>query len=160
MIYNIILYEKWLGDCVFLKYFIGFVDVFMMFLKFVVEEFWGFFSVLVWIFFYLVYDSYGEVFVFVEVCEELKLDLNGCYLFFFGFICDYKGFDLLLEVMVDEWFVVVDVKLILVGEYYSNEVKYEMMIDELGICDCIIFYICFVFNVEVCYFFGVVDLVV
>ena len=60
----------------------------------------------------------------------------------------------------DERLVAADVKLILAGEYYSNEVKYETMIDELGIRDRIIFHTRFVSNAEVRYFFGAADLVV
>lgn len=160
LIHNIIPHEKRPGDRLLSKYFTGSADAFMTLSKSVAEELQDFSSAPVRTSPHPVYDSYGEALAPAEAREELKLDPNGRYLLFFGFIRDYKGLDLLLEAMADERLVAADVKLILAGEYYSNEVKYETMIDELGIRDRIIFHTRFVSNAEVRYFFGAADLVV
>ena len=95
-----------------------------------------------------------------EAHQHLNLDKEYSYLLFFGFIRDYKGLDLLLEAMADQRIRSLPIKLIVAGEYYSNEEKYLQLIKELQIEDQLELRTDFIPNSEVRYYFGAADLVV
>jgi D-inositol-3-phosphate glycosyltransferase len=63
----------------------------------------------------------------------LGLDPNSRYILFFGIIRDYKGLDLLLEAFEKLPSRKKNVKLLVAGEYYSNEEKYKQLITDLKI---------------------------
>lgn len=160
LIHNIIPHEKRPGDRPLAKYFTGSADAFMTLSTSVAEELQEFSQAPVRTSPHPIYDLYGEAVGKEEAREQLGLEVDGKYLLFFGYIREYKGLGLLLEAMADDRLVDKDVKLILAGEYYGNEDKYEAMIDELGIRDRIVSHTRFVSNEEVRYFFGAADLVV
>lgn len=81
-----------------------------------------------------IYDHYGEGLHKSMAKEKLSLNPNCKYLLFFGFIRDYKGLDLLLEAISHDKIKSIDnLKLIIAGEFYSNEEKYLDLIKDLGI---------------------------
>jgi D-inositol-3-phosphate glycosyltransferase len=76
-----------------------------------------------------IYDHYGELLSRDVALEKLQLDNSFNYLLFFGFIRDYKGLDILLEAMSFDRIKNLNLKLIIAGEYYSNEAKYKALIE-------------------------------
>jgi glycosyltransferase involved in cell wall biosynthesis len=80
-----------------------------------------------------VYDHYGEIIDKQEAKKRLNLDQSVNYLLFFGFIRDYKGLDLLLEALTNKELLSHNVKLLVAGEFYSNEKKYYDLIKTLGV---------------------------
>ena len=78
---------------------------------------------------------------------------------FFGFIRDYKGLDNLFEAIAllnDK----IDLKLIVAGEFYSNEDKYKKLIEKLGIQDSLFMFTDFIPTSEVKYYFSACDTVI
>lgn len=80
-----------------------------------------------------VYDHYGAVISRKQAVEALGLSPDFQYLLFFGFIRDYKGLDLLLEAMADDRLKNRPVKLIVAGEYYGNQERYETLIKRFNL---------------------------
>ncbi len=78
---------------------------------------------------------------------------------FFGFIRDYKGLDNLLEAMalINEK---INLKLIIAGEFYSNEEKYKKLIENLGIQEKLYLFTDFIPTSEVKFYFSACDAVI
>ena len=74
-----------------------------------------------------IYDHYGELISKEDARRQLGLDINGHYVLFFGFIRDYKGLDLLLQAFAQEELKNQNVKLIVAGEFYEDELP---LVDE------------------------------
>jgi D-inositol-3-phosphate glycosyltransferase len=85
-----------------------------------------------------IYDHYGENIPKEEAIKKLNLDISTSYILFFGFIRDYKGLDILLEAFADELVKNLNIKLIVAGEFYSNEKEYRLLIEKLDIRDKVI----------------------
>jgi D-inositol-3-phosphate glycosyltransferase len=85
-----------------------------------------------------IYDHYGEAISKEEAIKKLNLDDSFNYFLFFGFIRDYKGLDILLEALADQILDNLNIKLIVAGEFYSNEEKYKNIIEKLSIQDKVI----------------------
>jgi D-inositol-3-phosphate glycosyltransferase len=85
-----------------------------------------------------IYDNYGEIILKEEAIRKLKLNISYNYILFFGFIRDYKGLDLLLAAMADPILDNQNLKLIVAGEFYSNEEKYKNIIEKLDIRDKVV----------------------
>ncbi len=88
----------------------------------------------------------------VGLLEEQKV------LLFFGFIRPYKGLDLLLDAMAKIH--QSDLKLIIAGEFYTDEKPYFQMAEKLGIADKLIWKNHFISNEEVGLYFCAADLIV
>lgn len=107
-----------------------------------------------------VYDHYGEILDRKEALSRLHLD-DGCrYLLFFGFIRDYKGLDLLLKAMGREELRALNLKLIVAGEFYSDEESTRKLIRELNLEERVLLYSDYIPNDKINLFFGAADLVV
>lgn len=136
---NIIPHEKRFGDRMFTKYFTsgsdGFIamshDVYEDITLFVKEPLRRYTP-------HPVYDHYGERISREEALDALGLDAAYRYLLFFGFIRDYKGLDLLLRAMGEKELREQNVRLIVAGEFYSDEEKTLHLIRELGIAEQVI----------------------
>ena len=159
---NIIPHEKRPGDKAFASYFTGAVDAFVVMSRSVEEDMKAFVKAQPVAYIpHPVYDNFGDLVERNAACAELNLDPSKRYLLFFGFIRDYKGLDLLLRAMADQRVEALQgVRLIVAGEYYSNEDTYEGLIDELGIRDRLELHTDFISNEQVRYYFGAADLVV
>jgi D-inositol-3-phosphate glycosyltransferase len=107
-----------------------------------------------------VYDHYGELTSREIALENLELDPSYNYLLFFGLIRDYKGLDLLIEALADERLGDKKIKLLVAGEFYSNELQYRNQVRNLKLEDRIIFYDHYIPNDKVADFFNVADMVV
>lgn len=160
LVHNIIPHERRPGDQVLSRYFTSACDGFMTLSTSVKEELADFSKAPVKTSPHPVYDTYGEQVDQVNARQHLGLDPNGRYLLFFGYIREYKGLELLLEAMAKPLIREEGIKLILAGEYYGNQEKYEGMMQALGITDLIVAHTSFIANDEVKYYFGAADLVV
>ncbi len=105
-----------------------------------------------------IYSLFGEG-VDKQIAKE-KLNLpEGRYILFFGFIRAYKGLDILIKSLslIDKSF---NIKLIVAGEFYSDEEKYFDLIKRLGLKDEIILKSNFIPTSDVKYYFSAADAVV
>ena len=107
-----------------------------------------------------IYDHYGDITSREEALKVLGLDPNFNYLLFFGLIRDYKGLDLVIEAMANKRLANKKIRLIVAGEFYSNEKKYRDLVHSLQLEDHIIFIDRYIPNNEVANFFNASDMVV
>jgi len=157
--HNVIPHEKKPGDLVITKFFFSTVDYFILLSNSVKDDLLSVvpqpnYTVL----FHPVYSNFGDS----VTKEEAKQHLNIAeekVLLFFGFIRDYKGLDVLLNavaILKSK----IKFKLIIAGEFYSNEDKYLKLIDELKLKDWVILHNDFIPQDEVKYYFSACDVVV
>lgn len=106
------------------------------------------------------YDNFGEAISRSEALKRLNLSPDHRYILFFGFIRDYKGLDLLIDAFADERLRNFPVKLLVVGEFYSDPEPYKKQIKEHHLEDLIILHDEFVPNREVVNYFCAANLVV
>jgi len=161
LIDNIVPHERRLGDTTLARYFAKSCDAFIVMSKAVGEELQGFITdQKVGFAAHPIYDVYKDVVPSIQAKKELALDPDQSYLLFFGFIRAYKGLDLLIEAMAHEKVKSLGVKLIIAGEYYEDQEKYESRIRALGLGDDIILHAKYISNEEVHLYFCAADLVV
>lgn len=158
---NIIPHEHRIGDKLFSKYFTMTIDKFIVMSSSVREDMKNFTKTKPVILApHPIYDNYGEITDRKDSCTHIGLDPEFKYLMFFGFIRDYKGLDILLEAINDDFFRKNKIKCLVAGEYYGNEQYYNDLIEKLKIEDLIIKRTDFIPNEEVKYYFSVVDVIV
>lgn len=106
------------------------------------------------------FDHYGELLPKNEARKQLGLDENSKWLLFFGLIRDYKGLDLLLKSLTELPAYLSDIKLIVAGEFYSNQTFYSNLITELNINSRVKIFPEFIPDNKVAVFFSAADVVV
>jgi glycosyltransferase involved in cell wall biosynthesis len=92
--------------------------------------------------------------------RQLKLDEKTNYILFFGFIRDYKGLDLLLHAMADKRLRNANLKLIVAGEFYTDEKVYRDIIAEHQLIDQLVMATDFIPDTHVGKYFSACDMVV
>lgn len=107
-----------------------------------------------------VYDNFGEKIDKQLARSALKLEPDGKYILFFGFIRDYKGLDLLLEAMANPGIKQQKINLIVAGEFYTDPKPYFQIIEEYQLRDHIVMHTDFIPDSEVAKYFSAADLVV
>ena len=158
---NIIPHEKRPGDRLFTQYFVKAIDGFISMSASVAKGIRTFtMAKPIQETVHPIYDNYGALVSRAEALTKLDLPKGGRYLLFFGFIRAYKGLDLLLKAFAKSEVRKLGLKLIVAGEFYSNEEEYQQLIDELGIREDLILHTHFISNDEVKYYFGAADLLV
>ncbi len=158
---NIIPHEKRIIDKPFAQYFVNTVDFFIVMSEAVQKDMNKFVSNQpVSLLRHPIYDNYGELSSRELSITKLQLDKSFRYILFFGFIRAYKGLDLLLAAMNNDYFHNNNIKLIVAGEYYGDSELYENMIANLPNPDTVIAHTHFIADDEVRYYFGAADLVV
>jgi len=158
---NIIPHEKRPGDKQLAQYFVDTVDSFIVMSRSVGEDMKQFtVNQPVEYIPHPIYDNYGAQVERREALQKLDLDKNYRYLLFFGFIRDYKGLDLLIKAMNDDRIRELPIRLIIAGEYYSNEEFYTQLIKEENVGDQLELHTKFISNQDVRYYFCASDLVV
>lgn len=161
LIHNIIPHEKRFGDRPFAQYFVNACDAFVTMSESVVEEMRLFTKTKPVAFSPLpLFDNYGEVVEAQAAKQQLGLAEDKEYALFFGFIRAYKGLDLLLHAMTDERIRELGIRLIVAGEFYSNEEEYRKLIEELNIADLLELRTQFISNEAIKYYFSAAQLVV
>ena len=106
------------------------------------------------------YDNFGEKVDRAEAARHLGLDPQYRYLLFFGLIRDYKGLDLLLQAFAEKRVDKTKTRLMVAGEFYGNEEKYNNLLHTLGLEETVVWHTHFIPNDEVRYYFSLADLVV
>lgn len=104
------------------------------------------------------FDNFGPPIDKTTARNYFGLNENHKVLLFFGFIRPYKGLDLLLEAMAK--LKMDDLKLIIAGEFYTDEKPYFEMVERLGIGEKLVWKNHFISNEEVGIYFCAADLVV
>jgi D-inositol-3-phosphate glycosyltransferase len=104
------------------------------------------------------FDNFGLPIEKADAKKYFGLTENQNVLLFFGFIRPYKGLDLLLEAISK--LKTDDLKLIIAGEFYTDEKPYFEMAERLGIEDKLVWKNNFISNEEVGIYFCAADLVV
>lgn len=159
---NIIPHEKRPGDRAFINYFIKSVDAFVVMSRSVEEDLKKLKVNKPFIYNpHPVYDNFGEGVDRNEALGKIKLPKENTYLLFFGFIRKYKGLDLLLKSLATSKLKKnKNLKLIVAGEFYTNEKPYLDLIEEHGLQDQVILRTDFIPDSLVKYYFSAADLVV
>ena len=157
---NIIPHEKRLGDNLLCRYFIGSIDGFITMSASVLNDLEKFKykkpKVLTP---HPIYDHYGTIEPREKALLNLNLSKEDRYILFFGFIRDYKGLDLLIKAFSNPYFKPNRIKLIVAGEFYSDDNKYLNLIKELNLEDDIILRTGYISNKEVPFYFNSADIV-
>ncbi|SHF96582.1 Glycosyltransferase involved in cell wall bisynthesis [Mariniphaga anaerophila] len=157
---NIIPHEKRPGDKLLSNYFVNRVDAFIAMSKSVLNDLNLFDSAKQKKFSpHPIYDHYGNIESRETALQKLNLDAQFRYILFFGFIRDYKGLDLLLHAIANEYFDKNNIKLIVAGEFYADETKYLKLIDELNLRNKVILKTDYIPNSEVENYFNAADIV-
>jgi D-inositol-3-phosphate glycosyltransferase len=157
---NIIPHEKRIGDMQFSRYFSKNVDAFVGMSKSVLNDLNIFDTKKPRAFCpHPLYDNFGVKVERETAIEKLNLDSEFRYILFFGLIRDYKGLDWLIEAFADARLRNFPVKLIIAGEFYTDEEKYNHLIDKYQLLDCIELHNRFVPDPEVGLYFGAADII-
>ncbi len=157
---NVVPHEGRIGDRLFTKYFVRPNDGFISMSKKVENDLALFDTKKPRLFNpHPLFDNFGIKPDRDEALRFLNLNTSNRYILFFGIIRDYKGLDLLLEGFKLFDFKKHNVKLLVAGEYYSNEEKYQALIKKLGLDEHIIVINQFIKDSEVGYYFSAADLV-
>ena len=157
---NVIPHESRIGDQQFTKYFLKPNDAFISMSRSVEKDLATFntskprdFNP------HPLFDNFGALLTKEEAKHAIKLDNDKNFILFFGIIRDYKGLDLLLEAFAKMDYKAKSLKLLVAGEYYSNEEKYQKQIKDLGLQQDIIIVNQFIKDSEVGRYFCAADII-
>ncbi|MCB9224837.1 MAG: glycosyltransferase [Crocinitomicaceae bacterium] len=157
---NVIPHESRIGDKQFTKYFLKPIDGFISMSKSVEDDLAKFdvskprdFNP------HPLFDNFGPILDKKEAKDLLGLDKDFNYILFFGIIRDYKGLDLLLEAFSKMERNSKKLKLLIAGEYYSNEEKYQELIKSLELTQDVIVVNKFINDSEVGRYFCASDII-
>jgi D-inositol-3-phosphate glycosyltransferase len=158
---NIIPHEKRMGDFQLARFFVKSVDGFIAQSKSVLADLDLFDKVKPKAFSpHPLYDNFGEAIPKSIAQEQLGLEIGKKYILFFGFIRDYKGLDILLNVMADERIRKMNLTVIVAGEFYADATPYLEQIKRLKIQDNVVLKTDFIPDDKVAIFFCASDMVV
>ncbi len=161
VVHNIIPHEPRPGDPAFARYYCNSSDAFLSLSESVRDDLRRFVgdkpSVISP---HPVYDHFGERTSKEAALAKLNLDPNFDYLLFFGLIRDYKGLDLLLKAFGDDRFRNRTIKLLVAGEFYTDRVPYDQLINQYQLSDRVIIKDIFIPDDEVADYFNAADLLV
>ena len=157
---NIIPHEKRPGDIALARYFVKYVDGFVAMSDEVMNDLSRFDTEKPRAFCpHPLYD-FGKLRSKAEARKALGLETEEKYILFFGFIRDYKGLDLLLKAMADKRLKEKDIRLVVAGEFYTDDKPYFDMIEQLKIGERVIMSNDFIPDSKVADYFNAADLVV
>ena len=157
---NIIPHESRIGDSRFTKYFIKPIDAFISMSRSVEQDLSTFDTVKPRDFNpHPIFDNFGPALTKMDAQSKLNLDASKKYILFFGIIRDYKGLDLLLDAFAKMDREKLGLKLLVAGEYYSNEEKYQIQIKTLKLEADVIVVNKFIKDSEVGQYFCAADII-
>lgn len=157
---NIIPHEKRPGDNLLCNYFIKSVDGFLTMSESVLKDLDKFhFRKPKILSPHPIYDHYGKIEEREKALANIHLSKEDRYILFFGFIRDYKGLDLLLKAFSNPYFKPNKIKLIVAGEFYTDEEIYLSQIGDLNLTDEVILRTDYISNSEVPHYFNAADIV-
>ncbi len=158
---NVIPHEKRIGDKPFTKYFLKSCDAFITMSEKVLSDLRLFQKTKpATLVAHPLYDNFGAIQTKEVARKHLGLPQDEKIILFFGFIRKYKGLDLLFEAMADKEIIKAGIKLLVAGEFYEDEKKYQEQIDRLGIKEQLILKTGFITDSEVKYYLCAADAVV
>ncbi len=159
---NIVPHEQRPGDRLLTKYFLKRVDGFVTMSEQVRRDLLDFGVAENRITFcpHPLYDNFGEQVDRDVARRQLGLDGEQLLVLFFGFIWDYKGLDLLIQSLAYDKIRNLPLRLVVAGEFYTDQTPYFKLAHSLGVSDRIIWRTEFIPNDEVKYYFCAADLVV
>lgn len=162
---NVIPHEKRLGDTFLTKKVFNQADYFLVQSKSVEDDLLKFSKGKPYkVSFHPLYNIFGEKLSKDAAREFIRKEygvdiINDKVILFFGYIRKYKGLSYLLKAMPGI-LKSNDVKLLVVGEFYDDEVQYRQEIKDLGLENNVFVLSDFVPNERVRYFFSASDLVI
>ncbi len=158
---NMIPHERRIGDKLFTRYFIRPLHGYVAMSDTVLEDINKFDSSKPRAFCpHPLFDNFGEKLDKKSAKAHLGLDQDTHYALFFGFIRDYKGLDLALKAFGEQELKDSKIKLLVAGEFYTNEKGYRELISSLGIQERIDLRNEFIPDEDVKYYFSAADVVV
>jgi glycosyltransferase involved in cell wall biosynthesis len=158
---NIIPHEKRPGDRLLSGYWVNSADGFVAMSHSVMDDLESFDASKPKVFCpHPLYDNFGQPISKDEARKNLKIDPEGRYALFFGFIRDYKGLDLLLEAFGKDGLKASGIKLIVAGEFYCDPKPYQAIIQKHGLQERVIMSNDFIPDNEVLNYFCAADVVV
>jgi len=157
---NVIPHESRIGDKQFTNYFLKPIDAFISMSRSVEQDLATFNTTKPRDFNpHPLFDNFGTAIEKNKAKELLGLDKTTNYVLFFGIIRDYKGLDLLLDAFAKLDYKSKNLKLLVAGEYYSNEEQYQTQIKTLGLENDVIVVNQFIKDSEVGRYFCAVDMI-
>ncbi|MBL0882597.1 MAG: glycosyltransferase [Chitinophagaceae bacterium] len=136
---NVIPHEKRPGDHAFTRYFMGPIHAFITLSEKVFQDLRLFTTKPAEVVIHPLYDNFGEAIPKTTARAVLGLPKEVPIILFFGFIRAYKGLDLLLRAMaILKQSGNTPPRLLIAGEFYEDQAKYESLIDELNIRELLI----------------------
>ena len=125
---NAIAHEKRLGDTMLVNYFLNKCDSHFTLSKKVKKDIKEINNgVSVESLFHPIYNTYSKITDKSSALKSLNLK-DGKYVLFFGLIRKYKGLDLAIRAMSNKLIIEKNIKLIIAGEFYDSEDKYQDLI--------------------------------
>ena len=107
-----------------------------------------------------IYDHYGEQMSKNEACQALNLSPENQYMLFFGLVRAYKGLDLLLDAFGKVKDQLPNLQLIIAGEFYEDEDKYQAQINNNQLTNKVVIKNEFIADADLRKYFGAADLIV
>jgi glycosyltransferase involved in cell wall biosynthesis len=156
---NVIPHEKRPGDTMLSKYFTGSCEGFITLSSSVRDELKTLVKKPITYFPHPINDNLGEKVDKESAREYLSLEKGMKYVLFFGIVRKYKGLDLLLKALAKENLESLNIKLLVVGEFYTDPEPYYEMIRNLNLDDKVVVVNEFVPTKDIKYYFSAADLV-
>ena len=158
---NVIPHEKRIGDKTLVKYFLKSVDGFVYMSENVKNSLDLFDKEKPRLFNpHPLFDNFGSLLPKEDAKKALGLDASRQYILFFGFIRDYKGLDLLIDAFADERFRDKNLRVIVAGEFYTDDKKYYDQVKKHNLEQEIFFFPDFIPDSKVTVYFSACDVVV
>ncbi|MBM3413639.1 MAG: glycosyltransferase [Bacteroidetes bacterium] len=158
---NVIPHEKRPGDRLFTNYFVKSCDGFVTMSKSVLKDLQliaptqpAKLTV------HPLYDQFGPQHSQDLAREQLGLNSLDKIILFFGIIRPYKGLDLLLAAMQVQRIRSLNIKLLIAGEFYENEVRYQQLIQEYQLQNQVILHTHFIPDEQVGLYLSAADVIV
>jgi glycosyltransferase involved in cell wall biosynthesis len=158
---NVLPHEKRPGDRALTQYFIPPIHAFITLSEKVFRDLRMFTQKPAEVVIHPLYDNFGEAIPKTVAREILGLPKDAPIILFFGFIRAYKGLDLLLRgIAILKQSGTTPPRLLIAGEFYEDQTKYESLIDELNIRDLLIMRTDFIPDSEVRNYLCAADFVI
>lgn len=130
---NMIPHEKRWGDQIFTSYFSKAMDGFLTMSHKVTLDVQQFSTKPILTTPHPIFNHFGTAIHKEEARKILNIGMDEKLILFFGFIRQYKGLDLLINAMATDAIKKLNIKLMIVGEFYEPEQPYIELINELGL---------------------------
>jgi len=157
---NVIPHEKRTGDKVLTKYFIKSFNGFITLSNTTYQELNLFTKRPKTYFPHPINKNLGEKVPMDLARTHLNLESNGKYLLFFGLIREYKGLDITIKALAQPSLRKLDIKLLIVGEFYESKEKYTKLIEKNNLNDHVIIVDEYISLGDLKYWFSAADMAV